>query len=307
MNVLYALIPALLLILGLGGVVAWAQWQKRRYEAKRRSPLTAKLLRAPGGSIREELEELGVDMDGWLMIAAVGPVTVFAIHLAQSYLGGISESPLRVIVTAFSALALVVISTVKIQGLQARRRQLRCGMEAELAVGQELDQLMRRGAVVFHDFPAEGFNIDHVVVAKSGVFAVETKGRTKTISNRGKNEATVSYDGKVLQFPDWVEREPIEQARRQAKWLAKWLTSAVGEKVHVKPVVALPGWFVERLARNDVTVINGKEAHILLKGEPGVTLADSLVGRIAHQLEQRCRDVEPAFYRKGRRERSNST
>jgi len=59
--------------------------------------------------------------------------------------------------------------------------------------------------------------------------------------------------------------------------------------------------YVERKARNDVNVISGMEAPILLKGTPGLTLADSLVRRIAHQLEQRCRDVEPVFYRKGRR------
>jgi hypothetical protein len=38
---------------------------------------------------------------------------------------------------------------------------LRTGYDAELAVGQELDRLMRQGTIVFHDFPADGFNLDH--------------------------------------------------------------------------------------------------------------------------------------------------
>jgi hypothetical protein len=47
----------------------------------------------------------------------------------------------------------------------ARREDdnLRAGYDAELAVGQELDKLMREGAWVFHDVPGENFNIDHVV------------------------------------------------------------------------------------------------------------------------------------------------
>ena len=39
-------------------------------------------------------------------------------------------------------------------------------VDAEVAIGQELDQLMRDGAAVFHDMPAERFNIDHVVIAR---------------------------------------------------------------------------------------------------------------------------------------------
>jgi len=53
------------------------------------------------------------------------------------------------------------------------------GYDAELSVGQELNQLMRQGAVVFHDLPADGFNIDHVLISALGVFAIETKEYTK--------------------------------------------------------------------------------------------------------------------------------
>ncbi|MDP2056521.1 MAG: hypothetical protein Q8K35_02020 [Thiobacillus sp.] len=82
-----------------------------------------------------------------------------------------------------------------------------------------------------------------------------------------------------------------------SKWLSKWLTSAVGESVTVKPVLALPGWFVDRKGRGDALVISGREAPSILKAkhEP---LSDSLIKRIEHQLEQRCRDVEPSLYKK---------
>lgn len=301
MELLYPIIPILLSILGLAVAVEWVSWQRQRYESRRRSPLSAKLLRSSGSSKRAEFDELAVDRDAWLFLAALGPLIVFSVHVAQSYLVGTPESLVRIGLSVVAGLVMLVVAISKLHTLAKRRWQLRCGMEAELAMGRELDQLMRSGAVVFHDVPAEHFNIDHVVITQGGLYAVETKGRTKPKTDRGKEGVTVVYDGKVLTFPDWVEREPIEQARRQAKWLAKWLTSAVGEKVEVKPVVALPGWYVERKARNDVNVISGMEAPILLKGTPGLTLADSLVRRIAHQLEQRCRDVEPVFYRKGRR------
>jgi len=61
---------------------------------------------------------------------------------------------------------------------------------------------MRDGAAVFHDMPAERFNIHHIVIARQGVFAVETKGYTKPNREGGSEDATVVYDGKTLALPE---------------------------------------------------------------------------------------------------------
>jgi hypothetical protein len=172
---------------------------------------------------------------------------------------------------------------------------LRNGYDAEVAVGQELDQLMREGAAVFHDFPADGFNIDPIVIAPGGVFAVETKGYTKRNDTRGKPGATVVFDGNSLSFPHWSTREPVEQAERQAKWLARWVTSAIGEPVNVVAVLALPGWFVDRKGRGPVRVFSGRELGKLLKSAGAAPLKPETVQRVAHQIEQKCRDVAPTY------------
>jgi hypothetical protein len=182
---------------------------------------------------------------------------------------------------------------------------LRAGFDAELAVGQELDQLMRTGAAVFHDFPAENFNIDHIVISTKGVFAVETKGYTKPGDRRGKEGATVTFNGTDLQFPMWKTKEPLEQAERQAQWLSKWATSATGDPVTVTPVLALPGWFVNQTGRSSVRVYSGRALSGLLGAGAGELLSPQLVQRITHQVEQRCRTVVPT-YRRGqvRKEKS---
>jgi nuclease-like protein len=149
---------------------------------------------------------------------------------------------------------------------------------------------------VFHDVRAEGFNIDHVVIGAAGVFAVETKARPKRPHGTGSQGATVTYDGSVLHFPGWQEREPLEHAKSRAEWLRRWLTSAVGEPVDVKPVLALPGWFVDRKASGDVIVINPKNATFLATRRGGHELAAQIIQRLAHQLEQRCRDMAPLAF-----------
>lgn len=207
-----------------------------------------------------------------------------------------------VVIYAFF-IGLVVWRSKHILNWLKRRNNLQLGLEAELAVGQELNQLMLHGCRVFHDFPAEDFNIDHIVVGPGGVFAVETKGRAKPDKGRSSYDATVVFDGSILRFPDWCEVEPLKQARRQAEWLQGWLGSAVGCVVEVKAALAIPGWFVERTKKSDVIVFSGKAPNFLAKRQLGAGLSEEMITRISHQIEARCRDVEPKVYVKDRSKR----
>lgn len=163
--------------------------------------------------------------------------------------------------------------------------------EGEVATGQELNQLMLDGFNVYHDFPADKFNIDHIVVGPDVVYAVETKAKSKSRA-KGKENHIVISDGKTLQFPDYTSSDFIDQADRQAKWLQKWLSSAVGDQVTVKPVVLLPGWYVKMSAPDGVPVFNPKMVRQFL-AQKEKSMPQSLHMRIVHQLDQKCRDIEP--------------
>lgn len=278
---------------GLAIGLLWAR--KRKARIARRSPIGIDLLRGPGHSLRGEIEELRFDVMGNLLGLAIFPSVMLATHLAQSYWLKHPESPFRWI---FMSVIVVSITCWLLRDLYSKSTRLdtlRLGLDAEIAVGQELDQLMRQGAIVFHDMPAEGFNIDHVVIAPQGVYAVETKGYSKRNDLEGKARARVAFDGQTLRFPGWTSSDPIEQAQRQAHWLAKWLSSATGGPIAVTPVLALPGWFVERSGEGDVRVYSGRELCALLQTRAVQSLRDEEVQRVAHQVEQRCRNVTPSY------------
>lgn len=269
--------------------------RKRRARMSRRSPIGINLLRGPGHSLREQLDEVRSDVIFDVAQLTMFPMLILATFLAQGHMGGLARMVHLAPLYVLGVVAFVVYGVRKLMKAGERLDHLRAGYDAEVAVGQELDQLMRQGAATFHDLPADHFNIDHVVIAREGVFAIETKGYTKPKQGRGKDDATVFFDGKALKFPMWTTREPLEQAERQAAWLAKWLTSAVGSPVQVLPVLALPGWFVKRTGRGDTRVFNGKELAGLLKSRGVQPLSEQDVQRIAHQVEQRCRTVEPLY------------
>jgi hypothetical protein len=271
---------------------------KRNRRRTRRSPLVNQLLRSPGESLRKNIEDINFDLAALIVYTPLIVVVVFASHISASYLGGQPETLLRFFLSSVLGLGALTYGLIKIYCLARRRANLQIGYEGELAVAQELSQLMRGGALVFHDVPGEGFNIDHVVVSPNGAYAIETKARTKPLRDMGKDDAKVVFDGKTLTFPTWQETDPLDQAARQAKWLSRWLSGAVGEQVGVRGGLALPGWFVDRTGRADVAVFNPKSTQFLMKGWLKEPMPETLIKRIAHQLDQRCRDVEPALYGK---------
>jgi len=137
----------------------------------RRNPLTKGLLRPPGYSLQERLDDVRAEM--MAVSAAVAPIPLAALSIALWLpLAGAG----RWLPWVFAA-SLLGWATYQIAALVRTARDLRLGLEAEMAAGQELSQLMADGFAVFHDVPGnKKFNVDHVVVGRSGVFAVETKG-----------------------------------------------------------------------------------------------------------------------------------
>lgn len=277
-------------------VIVGVFWFFRFTRRGRRTPLTRQLLRMPGETLRKKIDDLSDDFASYLVITVSSPLLFYSLYLANALFG--KSSIFAALLYTLSLFVAVLFLIIKMWKIAKERSTLRLGLDCELAVGQELNYLMLEGCRVYHDFPADKFNIDHVVIGPKGVFAVETKGRAKPDRKGGTEEATVTYDGERLNFPGWSEKEPLEQAKRQASWLSHWLSSAVGESVSVKPVLALPGWFINRKKPSDLLIFNGKNPELLLKWSSNADLSETLVKRISHQLEQRCRDIEPVAYPK---------
>lgn len=261
----------------------------------RRNPLTSQMLRAPGESISQRIEELNEKIDSDLISLMVGELMLGAscLFILQK-----TENATFLLWLSILGMSLYgIYHSYRLYQALNQRHIERLGLDGERAVGQELNQLMRHGYYVFHDFIAENFNIDHIVIGENGVFAVETKARSKPDRGRGAEDVKVKYDGQALRFPLWSEKEPLEQVRNQAVWLSEWLSKAVGARVVVTPVLALPGWYVERQCK-DLLIFNGKNPQYLQKINGNTMLSAEMIQRVLHQIEQRCRDVAPRAYRK---------
>jgi hypothetical protein len=270
------------------------RWYRKRKGLK--SPLTSQLLRSPGESLRAQIEKANEGLFEAFFMVAIVPSLVIGACFSSLFISGKTMGTSTIAVGIIIWVCFTVYYIQRIFRLLSQRRNLRLGLDGELAVAEELNKLMFSGYHVYHDFPAEKFNIDHILIGPVGVFAVETKTRSKRKGPRGKSSADVTYDGKKLIFPNgFYEVNALTQAKDQALWLGKWLSSAVGEKVNVEPIVTIPGWYVKRLTQEEIPVLNPKkeiEIHITSSGRKNI-LSDVMIARIVHQIDQSCRHIEP--------------
>lgn len=272
----------------MAALIGTAFFVRSRLRAGRRWPLTRGLLRMPGFSLRKEMEDVLSNVAIAFLMPVFAVTLLYALYL-QQVIAGRGSVITQAILGTF-AIGAVAYAAWKLRGLMTAYRNLSLGFEAESAAGEELNRLMRHGYWVFHDVPGDkAFNVDHIVVGPGGVFAVETKGRAKP-NGDVQDGHKVRSDGERLQFPTWVETKPIEQATMNAKWISAWLSSAVGEPVRATPVVLIPGWWVDRTSGNGVVVLNEKQCEAYFLKVVGNRLSEQQIKRIAHQLDQRCRE-----------------
>ena len=176
---------------------------------------------------------------------------------------------------------------------------LRQGLEGERYTGQELSYLMPEGCWVYHDFPTDHGNIDHVIVAPGGVFTVETKAISKPVDDSERDQsrlATVSFDGETLHFPHFNARAAVNQARIEAKYMEKWLRKRLDAAPPVTPVIALPGWYVDTSSTyTNPIVINPRQGGggFFRKYLFESRLSNETVRNIAMMIDDRLRTLVP--------------
>lgn len=243
-----------------------------------RSGLRSKILRVPGQGLDERLRDLAEDRALHYVLLPLAPLLLAGWEWLTA-LNGTRPAPGLLLL---AALVLGLYSAWQIRRTIAEARAIRLGRDGERFMAQVLEGLREEGARIFHDVPADGFNLDHVVVSAKGVYVIETKARSKS----GK-DARVTFDGThVCVEGRPALRNPIAQARGGASWLARLLKSSADLKVPVRPVVAFPEWFVECTGKGEnshVWVLSGRAVPGKISAQQP-TLMMSEVAVISHAI-----------------------
>ena len=241
-----------------------------RKKLGRRSPLKAPALRNPGQSLDEEIRRLLVE-DFTYYLFMVG---IFFVIFLTECIRWLNNSPPSPILYTLVAAPVIIYAGRKAFLIKREIRNLELGREGEKAVGQYLDKLRAEGYQIFHDIVADGFNLDHVLVGPSGVYAIETK----TITKPPNGKAVVEYDGdKVTVAGFEPDRDPVQQVKASARWLQELIEESTGKKFKVRPVILYPGWYITNNSKGcEVWVLNPKALPAFLKNENTVMNTDDV-------------------------------
>ena len=251
--VVSSIVTPVLLTLGL--VLAYRKWQDRE---GRRSPIEGRVIYGPGEQLRKRVEDHGDEIMGAMAaLFFLGPyfLAFWALRRIDLTKVGIGWGD-YLLLAAFLVMVAGIVWRIIQHG--KKRRMAIAGLRAELYTAQELNRLIGLDCTVLHDLPADGFNIDHVVIGPRAVYAVETKSVRKPRVGSAKDHFKVVYDGQYLRFPDFSDKRRLQQTQRQAEWLANYLKQSTGQPIPVVPALALPGWWIESSATafSDVRVFN---------------------------------------------------
>ena len=259
---------------------------KRRQMRKTHVPFLRTALRPPGESLRVRLEAIHEKRE-----EEVGNTLVYPLLIAAA-VGSNPAMHTRLIV----ALGLAVsVGLAWYRGrilwkMMDEEHRVRLDFEGQRAVGEVLNQLMRVGYEVFHDLPFDGFNVDHVIVGRAGVFAIATRTRRKSVDEVNGRQHRVRYDGTSLQWPGGVfDTDTISLARRNSATVCRWLTSATGTRTPVQAVIAVPGWWVDVSCRGEEIVLNESMVWREFSHLENLRLSEEQARLVTQQLRERCR------------------
>lgn len=229
-----------------------------------RSPLTAAPLRTPGQSIDAEIQrvfEVGFEQ---YAVMALFLVLLAALEWWRWY----AADPPQPVLFSLAAILAIIFAAWRFAKVRRGIQALRLGRDGERAVGQFLEDLRETGFKVFHDVPGNQFNVDHILIGSLGVFTVETK----TISKPVRGRPLVAYDGTGVVVGSFSpDRDPIVQAKAQARWLRDLIRDSTGRSIRVQPIVVFPGWFVEQPeppTKHEVWVLNPRQLPAILERQP---------------------------------------
>ena len=231
---------------------------------QKKSPIKDNPLRYPGQSLDEEIQRrLENDALPYLLIS------VFSIVIAgMEWWRWYKEIPYSPVLYTIFAILIVLYSAYKLFKIIKSTKRLILGRDGEKVVGQYLDTLREKGCKVFHDIVGAGFNIDHVILSKHGIFALETKTYSKPV----KGKAIINYLGDKITINGYEpERDPIIQAKAISTEIKEILKSSTGKDYSIRPVVLFPGWYIEPKNANsnkDVWVLNPKALPAFIENQP---------------------------------------
>jgi hypothetical protein len=136
-------------------------------------------------------------------------------------------------------------------------RQVRFLRDANIAVGHSLQQTATGHGRVYHDVPTSAGVVDHVIVGRGGIYAVNV------VAHRALRRETVALSDHELCFKPDGHTIPLADIAAKTTKLEQELRDLLKNAVRVRSVIAVPGWRAESQSNEGHLVVNERTLPML--------------------------------------------
>ena len=259
-------------------------WRALSHFVGEGSRFSDSIMREAAQRFRDECNRLSASQSIYL-----GGMLVFAMLFAAAYLlqaeklfAGYPDWQLGLLLGfLFLAATFAVYKIINTFRAARRARLLR---DASLAIGHQLQQLSSASTRLFHDVETSAGVIDHVVISRQGIYAVNV------IARRSREGASARVLENCVQFSASEEQISVVPDLAKNTRLAKHFTQLIGQRIRVRSVIAVPGWETPEQTDERHLVVNERNVSMLLGWKDKTDLLmDDDVQTLVQDLRSRCR------------------
>lgn len=242
------------------------------------------IMREAAQRFRDELDRLSSSQAIYLGASLVFLVLFGAAYVlrAEQLFAGYPAWQLWIQV-AFLLLA-IGLAAWRLGRTMLARREVRFVRDANIAIGHQLQQISTGANRVFHDVVTTAGIVDHVLVGRTGIYAVNV------VARHGKKNGNAVLDGNRLAFSDKAEPMPVVDVAAGTMRLEKEIGQLLGHKIRVRSVIAVPGWEIAAQTSEQHLLVNERTIPIL-RGwkDQSDYLMNEDVAALQQELTVRCR------------------
>jgi hypothetical protein len=163
-------------------------------------------------------------------------------------------------------------------------RQVRFIRDANIAIGHSLQRVANKHGRVFHDVATSAGVVDHVIVGRSGAYAINV------VARRGFRNGTVKLVGDELRFSNRHAATRIAEIAAKTTRLEQDFRQLLRSAVRVRSVIAVPGWQAE-IQNSDACLLVNERTLPMIRGwkKESDYLMDEDVDALQDYLTTNCR------------------
>lgn len=232
-------------------------WQVLNRSLASSQSFSDSIMREAAQRFRDEFDRLSRNQSLYL-----GSALVFALLFATAYVleadrffTGYPHWQLHLLLVAFGASAL--LAAYRLCRTIWQRHRIKLFRDANIAVGHHLQRIAVGLGRAYHDVETPEGIIDHIVVAHSGVYAINV------LAKRAPRRGSVEMRGNDVLFQPSGRAVPTVQIKARIASLEREFRRLLDHRVRVRSVLAIPGWEISGQSGDEHLLVNERSLPML--------------------------------------------